>query len=129
LQVKVAKHFVRAPTTDKTNDVGVNARTEKSHSAARTKTAGGNTKGVDAKREEEGCGAEAKHGGNAGGGNGSRFAGRKKGKIERGGRGSQVLAEMQNTTSEGKHRARGGMAGTGVANLLPPDGVLLISEE
>jgi hypothetical protein len=103
--VKVAKHFVRAPPTDKTNDVGVDARTEEGHGTTRAKTAGRNAKGVDAKREEEGGGAEAKHGGNTGGGHGSRFAGRKKRKIERGGRGCQVLMEMQNTTSEGKHRA------------------------
>jgi hypothetical protein len=103
--VKVAKHFVQAPTTDKANDVGVNVRTEKGHGAAREKTAGGNAKKVDAKHEEEGGGAEAKHGGNRGGGHGSRFAGRKKRKKERGGRGSQVLMEMQNTTSEGKYRA------------------------
>jgi hypothetical protein len=101
--VKVAKHFVRAPTTDKANDVGVDACTEKGHGAARTKPAGGNAKRIDAKHEEEGCGAETKHGGNTGGGHGSRFAGRKKKKKERGGWGSQVLAEMQNTTSEGKH--------------------------
>jgi hypothetical protein len=68
LQVKVAKHFTRAPATDKANDVGVNANTEEGHGAARTKTAGRNAKGVDAKREEEGGGAEAKHGGNTGGG-------------------------------------------------------------
>jgi hypothetical protein len=103
--VKVAKHFVRAPPTDKTNDVGVDARTEEGHGTTRAKTAGRNAKGVDAKREEEGGGTEAKHGGNTGGGHGSRFAGRKKRKIERGGRGCQVLTEMQNTTSEGKHRA------------------------
>jgi hypothetical protein len=94
LQVKVAKHFVRAPATDKTNDVGVDVRTEESHGATRTETAGGNAKGVDAKREEESGGAEAKHGGNTGGSNGGRFAGRKKREIERGGRGSQVLSEM-----------------------------------
>jgi hypothetical protein len=99
--VKVAKHFIGAPLTDKMNDVGANAHTEEGHGTTRAKTAGGNAKGVDAKREEEGGGAEVKHGGNTGGGHGSRFAGRKKRKMERGGRGCQVLTEMQNRMSEG----------------------------
>ena len=59
LQVKIAKHFVGAPATDKTNDVGIDPSAKKGHSTASTETAGGDTLGVDAKSKVEGGGAEA----------------------------------------------------------------------
>ena len=59
LQMKLAKHFVRAPSTNETNDVGIDPSTEKCHSAARSETAGGDALRVDAKRGVEGSGAEA----------------------------------------------------------------------
>ena len=71
--MKVAKHFIGAPTTNKANDVGVDTSTKKGHSAASTETAGGDAKGVDAKRKVEGGGTETKHSSNTGGGNGGRL--------------------------------------------------------
>jgi hypothetical protein len=55
--VEVSKHFDGAPAADKTDDVGIDACAEKGHGAASSKTAGGDTKRVDAKLEVSGSSA------------------------------------------------------------------------
>jgi hypothetical protein len=92
-------------------------------------TASRDTTRVNTKGEVKSGGTETKHGSDASGGDRREFAGRKKTEIKRCSRGSQVLAEMQNTTGESKHRARGRVAGTGMTNFFPPNCILLVRED
>jgi hypothetical protein len=80
LEMKVTKHCIGAPATNKTNDVGINTITKESHSTTGMETAGRNGGGINTEGEKEGSGAMAKHGCNASGGDGRRVdGGRKKG--------------------------------------------------
>jgi hypothetical protein len=93
--MKIAKHFIGAPATDKANDVGVDASAKEGHSTPRTETAGGDVLGVNAKGEVEGSSTEAEHSGNASGGDRSGGDGRrKKTEIERSRRGGAVQTEV-----------------------------------
>jgi hypothetical protein len=93
--MKIAKHFVRAPATNKTNDVGIDPSAEEGHSTARTEIAGGDVLGVNAKCEVEGSSAEAEHTGDVSGGDRSGGGGRrKKTEIERSRRGDTVQTEV-----------------------------------
>jgi hypothetical protein len=83
MKIVAKKHFIRAPATNKTNDVGINTSAEEGHSTPSTETAGGDMLGVNAKSEVEGGGAEAEHGRDAGGGNKSRAGGRMKKKEKK----------------------------------------------
>ena len=95
LQMKIAKHFVGAPATDKTNDVGIDTSAQEGHSTPSPETAGGDMLGIYTKGEVEGSSTEAEHGGDTVGGNRSGFGGgRKKTKIERSRRGGAVQAEV-----------------------------------
>jgi hypothetical protein len=127
--MKVVKHFIGAPAADETDDVGVNTCAEKGHGATSTKAAGGDTTGVDTEGEVKGSGTVTKHGSDAGRGNGSEFARRKKTEIKRCSRGGQVLSKMQNTTGESKHRAGRGVASTRMAYFFAPNCVLLVGED
>jgi hypothetical protein len=127
--VQVAKHFIGAPATDKTDDVRVNASTKEGHGTTSTETASRDTTRVNTQSEVESGGTETKHGSDASRGNGSKFAGRKKTEIKRCSRGSQVLSKMQHTVGESKHRARGRVASMGMTNFFPPNCIFLVSED
>jgi hypothetical protein len=128
--MKIAKHFVGAPATDKANDVGIDTSAQEGHSTPGTKATGGDVPGVDAEGEVEGGSTEAEHSGDASGGDRSGGGGRrKKTKVERSRRGGAVQTEVYDTTYESKHRAGRRMARTGMANLFPPNGVLLVGED
>jgi hypothetical protein len=91
LQMKVAKHFIQVPMTNKTNDVHVDESTEGGHGTTSMETAGRHMMGIDTVCEVESGGTKVKNGSNMGGSNKSKVAGREKIKIERGSWGSQVL--------------------------------------
>jgi hypothetical protein len=93
--MKIAKHFVGAPATDKTNDVSIDTSAEEGHSTTRTETAGGDVLGVNAESEVERSSTKAEHSGDASRGD-RRWGGgrRKKTEIERSRRGGTVQTEV-----------------------------------
>jgi hypothetical protein len=129
LQVEILKHFVGAPSADKTDDVGIDTGAEEEHGTTGSKTAGGDAKRIYAKLEVEGSGAVAKHGGNAHGNDGVCGGGAKKIEVERSSGRGVVLTEMDNATHHSEDRAGEGMAGAGgVTNLFALNCIFLISE-
>jgi hypothetical protein len=49
LELEVAKHFIGAPSTNKTDDVSVKTGAKEGHGTAGTKAAGGDTERVNTK--------------------------------------------------------------------------------
>jgi hypothetical protein len=128
--MEVAKHFVGAPLTNKTDDVGVNAGAKEGHGTAGTKAAGGDAKRGDTKLKIEGGRAVSKHGGDMGSGDGVSGVGAKKIEVKRSsGRGVVLTPEMDNAMGQSKDRARKGVTGASMANLFASHCIFLIRED
>jgi hypothetical protein len=78
LQVKIAKHFIGVPATDKANDVSINPSAQEGHSSPSMETTGGDVLGINTKGEVEGSSTEAEHSSDASGGDRSGFGRRRK---------------------------------------------------
>ena len=123
--MQVAEHFVRFPSADQADDVGVDACAKEGHGPAGAQATSGNAVRVDVE------------------GGGGRFGGYAEclsdgvaadgqphfivaDHVEWCRRGSVVRAEMEHTAKDCEHGARKGIAGAGVANAFAPNAVLLV---
>ena len=125
LEMEVAKHLIRPPTSQKANHVGVDVSTQEGHCASGTEAACGDIRGKKAKVAwAEGNDGDAEGVSDVGGGDlapGGALKVQAEGRVGRGTR----AAEVNDAAGEGKDGAELGVAGAGKANDLAPDAVFL----